>query len=107
MNNLIQSLEFSTGKVTKSISFNGYEFDTEADSWILNKNNVINTACIASYSTSIQEDIRSTLTYYAEQKSAGYVNGIQRELQAYLATGETKFTEFGLLAFKSHLGKKK
>lgn len=106
MKNLLERLESSIGKVTKSISFNGYEFDTEVDRWVLNKNNVINIAFIASYSSSIQEDIRSTLTYYAEQKSAGYVGGIHRELKAYLATGETEFTEFGLLAFKSHLGKK-
>ncbi len=106
MNNLIERLESSTGKVTKSVSFNGYEFDTEVDRWVLNKNNVINIAFIGSYSSSIQEDIRSTLTYYAEQKSAGYVDGIQRELKAYLATGETEFTEFGLLAVKSLLGKK-
>lgn len=106
MDNLIQSLELANGKVTKSLSFDGYEFDTEADSWVLNKNKVINTACIASYSSSVQDNIRSTLTYYAEQKSAAYVDVIQKELKAYLATGETEFTELGLLAFKSLMGKK-
>ncbi len=106
MNDLAQKLELATGKVTKSISFNGYEFDTEVDIWVLNKNNMINTSFIASYSASVQEDIRSTLVYYAEHKSAGYTRRINEELKAYLAIGETTFTELGLLAFKSHLGKK-
>ncbi|MFT4803098.1 MAG: integrase [Psychroserpens sp.] len=95
-----------TGKVTKNVSFHGYEFDIEDEMWVLNKERTINTSFIRSFSPSIQNNIRSTLSYFAEHKSAAHTANIHREIKAYLSTGETTITEYGLLTFKSGLAKK-
>ncbi len=106
MNDTPRNLDLAaTGKVTKSISFHGYEFDTEADLWVLKKGNTINTDFIMSFSQSIQNDIRSTLSYFAEHKSSAHTKNVHREIKAYLSTGETTITEYGLLTFKSGLAK--
>jgi integrase len=94
-----------TGKVSKSVSFHGYEFDTEADMWVLSKEITINTSFITSFAPSIQNDIRSTLCYFAEHKSAAHTANVYREIKAYLSTGETTITEHGLLTFKSGFAK--
>lgn len=102
MNDLPQNLGLVTaGKITKSVSFNGYEFDTEADFWVLSKDTKININFIASFSPLIQEYIRGTLSYFAEHKSAGHTSNVHREIKAYLKTGENIITELGLLTFKS------
>jgi hypothetical protein len=102
MNDSPQNLGLvTTGKVTKSVSFHGYEFDTEADMWVLNKEKTINTSFIMSFAPSIQNDIRSTLCYFAEHKSAAHTSNVHREIKAYLTTGEKTITELGLLTFKS------
>ena len=107
MDDLAQTLDLAvTGKVTKSVSFHAYEFDTESDNWTLSKERVINTGFIMSFDPSIQEDIRGTLCYFAEHKSAAHTANVQREIKAYLKTGETTITEYGLLTFKSGFAKK-
>jgi integrase len=106
MNDLAQNLGLATtGKVTKNVSFHGYEFDTEADMWILSKDRTININFTTSFAPSIQEDIRSTLCYFAEHKSAAHTANVNREIKAYLTTGETAITEYGLLTFKSGFAK--
>ena len=107
MNDTPKNLDLAEiGKVTKSVSFHGYEFDTEADMWVLNKDRSINTSFIMSFAPSIQNDIRSTLSYFAEYKSAAHTANVYREIKAYLSTGETTITENGLLILKSGLDKK-
>ncbi|MGB2741237.1 MAG: site-specific integrase [Cognaticolwellia sp.] len=97
----------ATGKVSKSISFNGSEFDTEEDKWILSKSDSINTGFISSLSPSIQEDIRCTLCYFAEHKSASHTCGVHSLIKLYFkSTNETTITEHGLLTFKSGFTKK-
>jgi len=96
----------TTTKVSKSVSFHGYEFDTEAEQWTLNKDRKINTDFITSFAPSIQEDIRGTLSYFAEHKSAAHTANVHREIKAYLSTGETTITEHGLLTLKSGYTKK-
>lgn len=107
MNDLAQTLGLATtAKVSKSVSFHGYEFDTEAERWTLNKDRTINTDFITSFAPSIQEDIRGTLSYFAEHKSAAHTANVHREIKAYLSTGETTITEHGLLTLKSGYTKK-
>jgi len=91
----------------KAISLNGYEFDMESDRWILNKDICVNLEFIFYFDTSIQEDILSTLVYFAEQRSASYTSSLQQALNRYQKdTGALVFSELGLLSFKSTLGKK-
>jgi integrase len=107
MNDLPQNLGLVlTGKVTKSVSFHGYEFDTEADMWVLNKEITINTNFITSFAPSIQNVIRSTLCYFAEHKSSAHTSNVHAAIKAYLTTGEKTITELGLLTFKSGFAKK-
>lgn len=107
MNDLTKKLDLATtGKVTKSVSFHGYEFDTEADMWVLSKDRTINVNFITSFASSIQEDIRGTLSYFAEHKSAAHTANVHREIKAYLTTGEATITEYGLLTLKSGCTKK-
>lgn len=107
MNDLAQEHALVTiGKVTKSVSFHGCEFDTEADIWVLSKDRTININFITSFAPSIQEDIRGTLSYFAEHKSASHTANVHREIKAYLTTGEIAITELGLLTFKSGFTKK-
>lgn len=107
MTDLVQTVDLeSTGKVSKSVSFHGYEFDTETDKWTLSKERSLKTDFIGSFAPSIQEDIRGTLIFFAEHKSAAHTQNVHREIKAYLATGETTITEYGLLKFKSGLAKK-
>jgi integrase len=96
----------TTGKVTKSVSFHGYEFDTEADMWGLSKSTSINIDFITLFTPLIQEDIRGTMSYFAEHRSAAHTANVLREIKAYLTTGETAITELGLLKFKSGFVKK-
>jgi len=107
MNDLAQTLGLATtAKVTKSVSFHGYEFDTEADTWVLSKERSINIDFITSFDSSVQDDIRGTLSYFAEHKSAAHTGNVHREIKAYLTTHETTITEQGLLTFKSSFTKK-
>jgi integrase len=97
----------TTGKVCKNTSFHGVEFDTEEDKWTLSKNHSINTSFISSLSSSIQEDIRSTLCYFAEHKSSSHASGVCYLIKSYFkSTNETVITENGLLTFKSGFTKK-
>lgn len=107
MDDLAKKLDLAiTGKVTKSVSFHGYEFDTEADMWVISKSTSINIDFITLFTPLIQEDIRGTLSYFAEHKSAAHTANVHREIKAYLTTGETTITELGLLTFKSGFAKK-
>lgn len=107
MKDLARELGLSVrSKVTKNVSFHGYEFDSETDLWVLNKAIKVNISCITSFEPSIQEDILGCLTYFAEHKSAAHTANIIGEIRGYLKTGEKSITEYGLLAFKSSYTKK-
>jgi len=96
----------STDKVSKNVSFQGYEFDIEENKWRLSKESSLNTEFINSFSSSIQEDIRCTLCYFAEHRSPSHTANIRNLLKLYLQrTNENKFTEHGLLTFKSSFDK--
>lgn len=107
MNNYNKNLS-NTGNLTKTISFDGYEFDIESDNWRLNKDNKFSVEYINKFDKSIQDDIRSTLVYFAEQKSAGYAVHCSKIVLKYQReTEELLFSELGLLSFKSILGTKR
>jgi len=93
--------------VSKSISFNGYEFDIYSDVWELSKNQTFTVAFLAKFDSSIQEDIRATLTYFAENKSADHTANICREIKGYITNGFTTITQEGVISFKSKYPEKK
>src|SRR3954462_15398617 len=88
-------------KITKSISFNGYEFDIYSNVWNLNKNSQLNLDFIFDFDISVQDDVRSTLAYFAEQKSSGHCLNVCREIKAYSQNGFWKIDELSLLSMKS------
>lgn len=97
----------SVSNVSKSMSFNGYEFDIESDLWVLNRNKELNVDFIAEFDSSIQEDIRSTLVYFAENKSGDHAYNLCCAIKNYyVKTGRRVIDEVGLLAYKSMYSKK-
>lgn len=105
MNTLV-SLQEKAPNITKSVSFHGYEFDTESDVWTLSKEKTIYVNFITDFDTSIQEDIRATLIYFSEQKSADHTYNVCFAIKDYLRTTQTKINELGLLTYKSFFSKK-
>lgn len=104
--NTMVSLQEKAPNITTSVSFHGYEFDSESDIWTLSKEHTLNVSFIANYDQSIQDDIRATLIYFAEQRSSAHTSNLLRELKRYLITGESSFNELGLISFKSSFEKK-
>ena len=66
--NTMVSLQEKAPNITTSVSFHGYEFDSESDIWTLSKEHTLNVSFIANYDQSIQDDIRANLIYFAEQR---------------------------------------
>ncbi len=96
------------GHISKTTSFNGYEFDTEADRWSLNKDVNFSLSFLSDFDKAIQDDVRGALVYFAEQKSAGYTQSIVKCIKKYQEeTEQLSFSEQGLLKWKSILGKKR
>lgn len=94
-------------KVSKTKSFNGYEFDIYSDFWQLDKNNLMSVEFINNFSPLIQDDIRDTLVYFAETNSSYHACNMCRAIKNYYDTTEIKLiNELGLLKFKSVYSKK-
>ncbi|MCG7920828.1 MAG: site-specific integrase [Candidatus Thiodiazotropha lotti] len=107
MDNIAKVKSLSVSNISKSISFNGYEFDIESDLWALNRNKELNVDFITEFDPSIQEDIRSTLVYFAESKSGDHAYNVCNAIKNYYAkTGRRVIDESGLLAYKSIYSKK-
>lgn len=89
-------------KVTKLKSFRGYEFDLNEDSWQLDKNKELKVDFINSFNPKIQEDIRNTLAYFAETKSAYHAVNMGIAIKSYFDKTQTNLiNEYGLLKYKS------
>lgn len=89
-------------KVSKTKSFNGYEFDIYSDSWQLDKNNLMRIEFINNFNALIQDDIRDTLVYFAETCASSHACNMSRAIKNYYDKTESKLiTELGLLKFKS------
>jgi len=107
MENKVKVNSLSVSNVSKSVSFNGYEFDIDSDVWVLNKNKDLRVDFIAEFNPSIQEDIRATLVYFAENKSAYHAFNVCLAIKNYYdKTGRRVIDETGLLAYKSIYSKK-
>ena len=89
-------------EITKTTSFNGYEFDIYHEYWRLNREVKIRVGlALSGYDKNVAEEIRGGLVYFSESKSAGYVNFLCETLIKYTKiTKHTTFDELGLLAFK-------
>ncbi|WP_157819294.1 site-specific integrase [Mariprofundus aestuarium] len=97
----------SVNNVSKSVSFNGYEFDICSDVWKLNINVEINVSFIDEFSLEIQDDLRATLAYFAENKSVGHTANVCREIKGYLKNGFKTITQEGVISYKSKFLAKK
>ena len=107
MNNTVKIKDLSVSNISKSTSFNGYEFDIGSDLWVLNRNKELNVDFITKFDSSIQEDIRSTLVYFAESKSGDHAYNVCNAIKNYYAkTGRRVIDESGLLTYKSLYSKK-
>ena len=97
-----------TQEVSKTISFNGYEFDIYAESWILNREVIARVGqALSGFDISIVDDIRNTLVYFAENKSAHYTVKVCEYLNKYTKiTKQCIFNEAGLVAFKREFSDK-
>jgi len=107
MDNKMKIQALSVNNISKSVSFNGYEFDIYSDVWKLNRNKELRVDFIASFDQRIQEDIRSTLVYFAENKSGAHAANVCREIKAYLNNGFKTFTQEGVIAFKANFSLKR
>lgn len=105
MNTLV-SLQEKAPNITASVSFHGYEFDIESDIWVLSKERKINVNFINDFDASIQNDIRATLVYFAEQKSDAHTYSVCFAIKNYLRTKQIHINELGLLTYKSLFSKK-
>jgi len=93
--------------VSKSISFNGHEFDIYSATWKLNKNKELEVSFIYEFDSSIQEDIRATLVYFAEHRSAYHAFNVCLAIKNYYdKTGKRNIDETGLLKYNSIYSKK-
>ena len=107
MDDNVKVNSLSVNNVSKSVSFNGYEFDIYSDVWKLNKNKELRVGFISEFSQGIQEDIRSTLVYFAENKSSYHASNVCLAIKSYYdKTGRTVVDEAGLLVYKSIYSKK-
>lgn len=89
-------------KVGKSVSFNGYEFDIYSDIWQLNINKYLNVRFVVEFDPLIQDEIRDTLVYFAETKSAYHAFNVCLAIKNYFdKTGFRVINEQGLLTYKS------
>lgn len=52
MNNIAKTKPVLVSNISKSISFNRYEFDIEFDVWVLNKNKELNVDFIDEFDSS-------------------------------------------------------
>jgi integrase len=77
------------GKVTLAISRSGFEFDYFKDHWILNRNVKVNIDYLLELDEDLEQDIRETLVYFAENYSAGYVDAFARSIKAYIKVTNT------------------
>jgi len=107
MENNVKVNSLSVNNVSKSVSFNGYEFDIESDTWVLNKNKELQVKFIEKFDPLIQDDIRSTLVYFAENKSSYHAFNMCLAIKNYYdKTDRRVIDEAGLLAYKSIYSKK-
>lgn len=90
-----------TAKFKKCESFYGFEFNKDWDYWDLRKGCSLNVSFIEEFDENIQDDIRRTLVYFAENKSWGHTSNVCREIGDYVKNGFRTISEQGLLAFKS------
>jgi len=107
MINKIKVDSLSVKNISKSVSFNGYEFDIYSNVWELNRNGKLRVDFLKGFELGIQEDIRSTLVYFAETKSVGHAANVCREIKEYLNNGFKTFTQEGVVAFKAKFSLKK
>ncbi|EPC3544296.1 MULTISPECIES: site-specific integrase [Aeromonas] len=104
----MEKIFFQHGKLTqsknvsKTMSFNGYEFDIYDKSWVLNREVIVRVDNVLSgYDINVADEIRGALVYYAENKSAHYTEKMCEHLIKYKKiTKQCAFNEIGLLAFK-------
>ncbi|NOH74604.1 site-specific integrase [Vibrio crassostreae] len=88
------------------MSFNGFEFDYLSDQWTLNRNVTAQLGFLDSFVQPLQEDIRESLVYFAENNSAKYVQNLINMLKVYLReSGCDDFSEIGFLSFKNKMPK--
>lgn len=89
-------------EVSKTASFNGYQFDIYDEFWRLNRESKVRVGVtLSNYESSLAEEIRAGLVYFAENKSSGYVNYLCEILIKYTkVTKQTTFNEIGLITFK-------
>jgi len=107
MENKVKVNILAVNNVSKTVSFNGYEFDVYSDTWVLNKNKELRVNFITEFEQAIQEDIRSTLVYFAETKSAYHAFNVCLAIKNYYdKTGRGIIDERGLLKYKSIYSKK-
>jgi len=89
-------------KVSKSVSFDGYEFDSYSDKWQLNKNRCLNVSFIVEFDSLVQSDIRETLVYFAETKAADHAFNVCLAIKNYHdKTGYKVINEEGLITYKA------
>lgn len=89
-------------EVSKTTSFNGYQFDIYDDYWWLNREVKVRVGiALSGYDVQCKEEIRSVLVYFAENKSAHYTEKMCEHLIRYSKLSkQTVFNEIGLLYFK-------
>lgn len=89
-------------EITKTTSFNGYEFNIYDNNWVLNREVIVRVGhALSGFDRHVVEDIRSALVYFAETKSAHYTEKMCEYLIRYVkTTNQSTFNEKGLLAFK-------
>lgn len=97
----MKAISVSPVKVSKSVSFEGYEFDSYSDKWQLNKNRYLNVSFIVEFDSQVQGDIRETLVYFAETKAADHAFNVCLAIKNYHdKTGYKVINEEGLLTYK-------
>ncbi|WP_228012745.1 site-specific integrase [Vibrio sp. OPT18] len=97
----------SDGKVSISMSHNGFEFNYLSSRWTLNRDVTLSVGFLDSFVQPLQEDIREVLVYYAETSSAKHTQNIAIQLKLYQTiTGQNDLTELGFASFKNKLPKK-
>lgn len=95
-----QSFFVHESESTKTVSFNGFEFDYLDDVWVLNRNKTINVKPADKFKQQLCGDIRETLQYFAENQAATYAENHVIALNSYLNhSGVNEFTQLGLVTF--------
>ena len=94
-------------KVTFSVSYNGFEFDYLDNTWVLNRNVTVKLDFLSQLNTAAANDVRETLTYFAENYSGHHTSNLSKQLKLYLKTTDANdLSVLGLLTFKGSLLKK-